>query len=71
MYRWFRAHNVVIASEKVQRTLAKEIVGDNIVAERVAFSFPVDNGEEIREVPFVYIPNFIAKVADVVAQHER
>lgn len=28
-------------------------------------------GEEIKEVPFVYHPNFNAKVADVVSLHER
>lgn len=64
--------NVHIASERKLRKLAKEIVGDNIVSERGAFTFPTEKGgEEIREVPFVYVPNFIAKVADVASQHER
>ena len=53
------------------RKLAKEVVGDNMVSESGAFTFPGDNGGEvIREVPFVYVPNFIAKLADVVSQHE-
>ena len=52
--------------------MAKEIVGDNIVAERGAFSFPAEKGGEVvKEVPFVYVPNLIRKIADVVAQHER
>lgn len=51
--------------------LAKEIVGDNLVAEKGAFTFSVDKVEEIKEVPFVYCPNIIAKVADTVHNHER
>lgn len=62
--------NVHIASERKQRKLVKEIVGDNLVSENGAFTFTTDHGDEIREVPFVYVPNFIAKVADVVSQHE-
>ncbi len=27
-------------------------------------------GEVIRAVPFVYVPNVIAKVADIVSEHE-
>lgn len=43
-----------------------------MAAERGAFTFPAEKGgEEIREVPFVYIPNLIAKIADAVTQHER
>ncbi len=64
--------DVHIASEGKMRKLAKEIVGDNMVSENGAFTFPSDKGgEEIKEVPFVYVPNFIAKVADVISQHER
>ena len=61
--RWFKAHNVNIASERKQRQLAQQLIGDNVVAEKGAFSFP---GEVIKEVPFVYIPNLIKKIADVV-----
>lgn len=52
--------------------MAQEVLGHNVVAEMGAFTFPMDKGgEEIREVPFVYVPNLIAKIADVVTQHER
>ena len=52
--------------------MAKEIVGDNIVAERGAFSFLAEKGGEVvKEVPFVYVPNLVRKIADVFAQHER
>ena len=70
--RWFKAHNVNIASERKQRQLAQQIIGDNVVAEKGAFSFPGEKGGEVmKEVPFVYIPNLIKKIADVVSQHER
>ena len=50
----------------------KQIVGDNVAAERGAFSFPLEKGGEvIKNVPFVYIPNLIQKIADVVFEHER
>ena len=43
-----------------------------MVAKRGAFTFPVEKGgEEIREVPFVFVPNLVAKIADCVVQHER
>lgn len=70
--RWFKTLNVHIASEAKQRRLAQNIIGTDPVAERAAFTFKVDkHKEEIREVPFVYYPNLIAKVADVIHQHER
>ena len=60
-----------IASENSQRILTRTITGDDLVAKKGAFSVSTDRGEEIREIPFVYRPNFIAKVADIVNQHER
>ena len=60
-----------IASEKMQRRLAQTITGDDLVAKKGAFSVSTDKGEEIQEVPFVYYSNFIAKVVDIVNQHER
>ena len=51
-----------MGSEVKQRALAKDLVGDNIVAELGAFTFKRDGGgEEIREVPFIYVPNLIRK----------
>ena len=34
--------------------MARNVVGDSLVAELGAFTFSVDKGEEIRKVPFVY-----------------
>ena len=72
-FRWFASHGVRMAGERKQREIAQEIVGDNVVAEKGAFSFPAEKGggEIIKEVPFVFVPNLIRKVADVVAEHER
>ncbi len=51
--------------------MANDIVGENLVAERGAFSFSQDiGGEVIRAVLFVYVPNLIAKVADIIHWHE-
>ncbi len=57
-----------ITSERQQRSLAKELIGDNLKAERAPFSSDKD---EIKEVPFVFRPNLIAAIADTMAQHER
>ena len=49
----------------------KKIVGDNITAEKGAFTFSMDKrGKEIKEVPFVYQPNLIATVSDYVEKHK-
>lgn len=61
-----------MASERKQRSLMEGIVGDNLVAEMGAFTFnPKDGGEEIREVPFVYVPNLIRKAADLIKEHSK
>ena len=60
-----------VASEKKTLVMANEIVGDNIKGEMGAFTFPHEKGEEIRNASFVYCPNLISKVSDVVCHHER
>lgn len=70
-YRWFKSLNVSIASEVKQRKMAAEVIGQDPEAEMGAFTVTVDKGEEIREVPFVYFPNLIAKISDTIQQHER
>ena len=51
--------------------MAAEIIGQDPVAETAAFTVTVEKGEEIKQVPFVYFPNLIAKIGDVIYQHER
>lgn len=59
-----------MGSEGKQRALAKEIVGDNVCAELGAFTFKRDGGgEDIREVPFVYVPYLIRKATDLIEHH--
>ena len=70
--RWLKKFKIHLASEQKQRALAHEIVGDNMEAERGAFLFSKEGGgEEIREVPFVYVPNIVRKVADLLTHNER
>ena len=65
----FQVH---LASEKRQRSLAHDIIGENMVAEKGAFVFPQEGrGVEIREVPFVYIPNLVQKVTDLLVHNQR
>ena len=64
--------NISIVSERKQHSLAKSIVGENLVAEMGAFTERLDGGgEEICEVPFVYISNLIIKVSDLVEKHRQ
>ena len=52
--------------------MAKTITGDNLTAEMGAFSFHLTGGgEEIQQVPFVYVRNLTAKVADMISSYER
>ena len=70
--RWFKSLNVSITSERQQRTLAKGIVGTNLIAERAPFMFSSERKkEEIQDIPFVYRLNLISAIADVVAKNER
>ena len=61
--------NVSIASENIQGKLAQTITGDDLIAEKGAFSISNDRGDQ--RIPFVYHPNFIVKVTDLVNQHDR
>ena len=62
--------HIHVASEAKQRAIAKDIVGDNIVAEWGAFTFKRDGGgEDIRQTPFVYVPNIVRKVTDLIEMH--
>lgn len=68
-FRWLKVFHVSLASERRQRTLAKEAVGENLAAEMAPFTFSAGGGEEIREAPFVYVPNLIARVADTLTHN--
>ena len=54
---------MLLAGEQRQRSIAKELMGDNLVAEAAPMSFPLKQGRaEIRAAPFVYTPDLVAKV---------
>ena len=71
--RWLMGLNMSMASEATQRVMAREIVGDNLAAEKGAFTFSLGKGggEVVKEALFVYCPNLIAKVADCVEHNKR
>lgn len=72
VHRWLKSFNIVVGSEAKQRALAKDLLGDNLVATEGAFTRKRDGGgEEIIQVPFVYVPNLIRKVSDVIDHHKK
>jgi hypothetical protein len=74
LQRWMRAWKVSFASEAKERSLAKELVGPNLDAEAVAFTFPVDGrggGEEIQKAPMAFVPDLVAKVTQILDQNDR
>ena len=67
-----KAWNVSFASERLERNLAKELVGPNYTAEAVMLTFPLDGGgEELRKAPFAYIPNLKDKVIQLLDQNDK
>ena len=54
--RWLKASGVVLAGEKVQRQLSKQLLGTNLVAEPAPMSFFMPSGgEELRAAPLVQL----------------
>ena len=67
---WLKIFNVSLASERRQRILANESVGENLTSKMVSFVFHAERGGEVfHEAPFVFVRNLIAKVADKLTQH--
>jgi hypothetical protein len=61
--RWLKEWGIALSSERQQRKCGKELLGDNLAAEAVPFSFPLKmGGEEIRAAPMAYTPDLIAKI---------
>ena len=64
MWRWS------VAIDSKMRKEAKLLIGDNLKAELVPFSFKHrDGGEIIQEAPMRYIPNLWTKVKDQMDQN--
>jgi len=63
-----------MASEGLLRKRAKEVIGDGVVVEKVALTFPLKDGkrgEEVKVKPFGYIPDLWAKIEELLEQKER
>ena len=70
--RWFKACNVTIASEKVLRKRAAEIIGENIAVEKVPLTFTLkEGGEEVRLRPYGYIPDIWSKIVQLLEDNDR
>ena len=70
--RWLKKWGVTMSSEKQQREMAQQWSPDSIEAEYVPFSFPLSNGgEEMRTVPFVYIPDLWTRFIQLLDDMDR
>lgn len=70
--RWMGSWKISFASEAKEHSLAKELVGSNLDAESVAFTFPGDGGgDEVRTAPMAFVPNLVAKVTQVLDQNDK
>jgi hypothetical protein len=71
-HRWLKEWGVSLSSEKRQRVVAKRIIGDNLEAEAVPFSFPLKKGgEEIRAAALCFVPELLDKVVDLLEDNDR
>lgn len=70
--RWMAAWNIYVASETKERALAKELVGPNLAAEAMPFTFPLEGGtEEVKKAPMAFVPDMISKVIQLLDQNEK
>jgi len=53
------------------RKRAGEVIGDAVVVEKVALTFQVKDGEEVRLRPFGYIPDLWAKIEQLLEQNQK
>ena len=65
-----KSWKVGFACEEKERGLAKQLVGPNLAAESVALTFSTDNGDELREAPFAYLPDLKSKVFQLLDQND-
>ena len=69
--RWLKEYGIALSSEQKQRKRAALMVGDNLEAEPVPFTFPLaSGGEEIRAAPIVYVPDLIKKLFTLLQENE-
>ena len=70
--RWLKVFKISLGSERKQRIHAKGLLGDNLTTEEAVFSFPLKSGgEELRAAPFVYVPDLVEKVTNILTENKR
>lgn len=63
---------MTIPSEKQQRKLSHEVLGDNLESEAAPFAFQLKHGgEDLRPAPLVYVPDLVTKIFQHLEQNER
>ena len=61
-----------LGSEKKQRALCKEQIGDNLEVELAPFSFKLPNGTEgLRGAAYGYTPSLNSKIVQLLEQNEK
>eukprot|EP00731_Ephydatia_muelleri_P016628 Em0009g1052a len=69
---WLKQSGVCLGSERKQRALCKELIGDNLEVELALFSFKLPNGEEgLRGAAYGYTPNLTSKIVQLLEQNEN
>ena len=72
MLRWLAHSGVQLESEKRQRHIAKDILGENLEAEIAPFCFSRPScDDEIRAAAYAYTPSLIQKVTKLIDENER
>ena len=72
MLRWLSHSGVQIESEKRQRLIAKDILGENLEAEVAPFCFSRPSCDDaIRAAAYAYTPSLIQKVTNLIDENER
>jgi len=66
------AWKISFASEAKERSLSKELVGTNLDAEAVAFTFTEDGGNEyVQKAPMAFVPDLVNKVIQLLDQNDQ
>ena len=70
--RWLKERGLTLPSEKRQRALSHDVLGDNLKSEAAPFSFPLKHGgEDLRPAPYVYVPDLPAMIFQHLDQNDR
>ena len=66
------AWKISFASEAKERALASVLVGPNLDAEAVQFTFPnPGGGEQFCKAPMAFVPDLVEKVTQLLDQNDQ